>query len=102
MPRISACAVLTTTSVSPQVGSLEALLRAGADREARAGDGNTPLLLAVYEGQAAAVEALLGAGADKEAKVCGCGGGGIKYQPKLNRTQCKRAMGERHGVAVVG
>ena len=45
------------------------LIAHGADVNARADDGWTPLMYASYQGNAKVVEALLDAGADKELKA---------------------------------
>jgi ankyrin repeat protein len=55
---------LSAASAFEDTAVLQAILAAGADVDAKDGQGQTPIFAAIAHGNAAAVEALLGAGAD--------------------------------------
>jgi ankyrin repeat protein len=55
-------------SYSGHLAVVQALLAAGADKDAKTENGCTALYIASLKGHLAVVEALLAAGADKEAK----------------------------------
>ena len=59
---------LMAASANGHLAVVEALVRAGADKEAKDLNGCTPLIIASDNGRLTVVEALVRAGADKEAK----------------------------------
>jgi hypothetical protein len=60
---------LHRAALKNMIEAVAALISHGADVNAREMDGETPLMLASYNGRAKVVEALLDAGTDKELKA---------------------------------